>query len=303
MCVDVDGGQATAASSTGPMHFPTWLPPDGKDIVYRLESAANPGIYAIARRWQQRATAAVDDPCQQRIRLPGDRRLAGRFAHHLHAVVRRGSPAGVRAERRHRRGDPAPDVRAGVGQRGTATYSPDGALVAYARIFSRRRLPARRRQRRRVRQRANDRPEEARSAGRDRGACLVGVHARRHGADGPLRTTTPRARPTSCRSMDRRRPTSVRAGSSSSTSSAWHPDGPRYRHAGRPALPGGRPCHVRRRLQSGHGPPCDPDPRRRHRSGAGGGDVPRPRGDRDRVRMGARRGRRGGDRRARHAAP
>ena len=63
------------------------------------------------------------------------------------------------------------------------------------------------------------------------------------------------------------------------------------------------PSRPSRRYNRAHGPPCDPDPRRRHRAGAGGGDHPRPRCDRHRLRMGVRRGRRGGDRRARDAAP
>src|SRR4030095_10036908 len=45
--LDVAGGQPKRLPATGRAHFPTWLPPDGKEIVYRLESRS-PAIYAIA---------------------------------------------------------------------------------------------------------------------------------------------------------------------------------------------------------------------------------------------------------------
>jgi len=33
--VDIDGGEPRRLDDTGPMHFPTWLPADGKEILYR----------------------------------------------------------------------------------------------------------------------------------------------------------------------------------------------------------------------------------------------------------------------------
>ncbi len=120
--VDVDAAQPRQVKDTGTMHFPTWLPPDGKDIVYRLE-IGEPRDLRHRGRWHRRATPAVDDPCQQRIRLPGDRRLAGRFARHLHALVRSRPPARLRAERRDRKGHRLPDVGRGWSARDGDLFS------------------------------------------------------------------------------------------------------------------------------------------------------------------------------------
>ncbi|MEO6206499.1 MAG: DPP IV N-terminal domain-containing protein, partial [Candidatus Limnocylindrales bacterium] len=45
--VDIDGGGPRRLDDTGSTHFPTWLPPDGKEILYRRETAS-PGIFAIS---------------------------------------------------------------------------------------------------------------------------------------------------------------------------------------------------------------------------------------------------------------
>ena len=45
--VDVASGELDRLPGAQRVHFPTWLPPDGKEILFRVESA-NPGIYAIA---------------------------------------------------------------------------------------------------------------------------------------------------------------------------------------------------------------------------------------------------------------
>jgi Tol biopolymer transport system component len=44
--VDIRGGEPRRLVGTGPAHFPTWLPPDGDEIVYRLETNS-PGVFAI----------------------------------------------------------------------------------------------------------------------------------------------------------------------------------------------------------------------------------------------------------------
>ena len=132
--VDVDGGEPRKLVGTGPAHFATWLPPDGNDIVYRTETGT-PGIYAIAadgtsERRRLSTTPANNEFDYQAIALSPDG---------AHITFTRWSEAGLPRVFRLNvaTGEETPlSMSAGVGQRGTATYSPDGALVAYARIFS-----------------------------------------------------------------------------------------------------------------------------------------------------------------------
>ena len=129
------GGEPTRIRSTGPMHFPTWLPPDGKEIVYRLETTS-PAIFAIAA-----------DGSGNRHKL--DPKPASNASDYQGIAV---APDGkhIAFTRWPNDTDPAlpsifaVDVATGeehgfsgmsdTGQRGTA-YSPDGTRVAYARIY------------------------------------------------------------------------------------------------------------------------------------------------------------------------
>ena len=119
---------------TGPAHFPTWLPPDGKEIVYRWRRA-NPGIYAIAADGTGERRALSTTPANNEF----DYQAIAVSPDGSHITFTRwsddGSPAGVRPGRRDRRGDRVPDAARDRSTRG-ATFSPDGALVAYARIFA-----------------------------------------------------------------------------------------------------------------------------------------------------------------------
>jgi hypothetical protein len=132
--VNVDAPQPRQVKNTGTMHFPTWLPPDGMDILYRLESAANPGIYAIAadgtgERRLLSTTPANNEFDYQGIAVSPDG---------SHVTFTRWSEAGlprVYALEIATGNETVFPMSAGVGQRGTAVYSPDGALVAYARIY------------------------------------------------------------------------------------------------------------------------------------------------------------------------
>jgi dipeptidyl aminopeptidase/acylaminoacyl peptidase len=132
--VDVDEGQPRQVKDTGTMHFPTWLPPDGKEIVYRLESRANPGIYAIAadgtgERRLLSTTPSTNEFDYQAIAVSPDGSQVT-FTRWSEAGLPRVFALDVATGK-----ETAFPMSAGVGQRGTATYSPDGALVAYARIF------------------------------------------------------------------------------------------------------------------------------------------------------------------------
>ena len=138
--VDVAGGQPKKLPGTGNAHFPTWLPPDGKEIVYRLESAS-PAIYAIApdgigKRRELSTTPGNDEFDYQGITASpdgsyitftrwsedaADVRVAG-WLPRLYALdVKNG-------------GETLFPTAQGTGSRGSAVYSPDGKLVAYARI-------------------------------------------------------------------------------------------------------------------------------------------------------------------------
>jgi Tol biopolymer transport system component len=137
---DVAGGQPIRLPATGHAHFPTWLPPDGKEIIYRLESAS-PGIYAIAPDGIGKPRQLSTTPGNNEFDYQGitaspdgahitftrwsedaaDVGVAG-WLPRLYALdVKTGSEMLF------------PTAK-GTGSRGSAVYSPDGKLVAYARI-------------------------------------------------------------------------------------------------------------------------------------------------------------------------
>ena len=296
--VDVDGGEPRRLVGTGPAHFPTWLPPDGKDLIYRLETAS-PGIWAIAsdgtgKRRLLSKTPPNNEFDYQSIAVAPDG---------AHITFTRWSSDAVsrvfRTGGRDRRGDRVPDPRRHQPARHRDLFAR--RLVGRLRPdLPRGRVPDRRRGRGRHRQRADLRAEAAGSEGWQRPRRVLGVHSGRHGVGRSLRHGRRRDHPVDAA----RRITS---------------HGPRFRRVrvrGRPAAGAiaqilrpvvypGRPAAPRpaARIQSGHGPPSHPDPRRRHRSGAGGGDPPRPRRHRRRVRVGGRGRRRGRHGRVRDAAP
>jgi Tol biopolymer transport system component len=131
--VSVDGAEPRRIEGTGPVHFPTWLPPDGNEIVYRLETRS-PGIWAIAadgtgKRRSLSTTPANNEFDYQSVAVSPDGSHATFtrwFQNGLPRVFRLNLATGE---------ETAFPMSTGVGQRGAATYSPDGALVAYARIF------------------------------------------------------------------------------------------------------------------------------------------------------------------------
>jgi dipeptidyl aminopeptidase/acylaminoacyl peptidase len=128
--VDVATGQSRAIEGAGPMHYPTWLPPDGKDIVFRSETTT-PAIFAIAadgtgKRRVLTPLAAINENDYQSINVASDgKRIA----------FTRWSP------------DHGPSVYAldlqtgelidypttGTGER-DAVFSPDASRISYARL-------------------------------------------------------------------------------------------------------------------------------------------------------------------------
>ena len=132
----VASGEPVRIKGAGPAHFPTWLPPDGREIVFRSETRS-PAIFAILADGTGKRRALSKTPANNE------------FDYQSIAV----SPDGkhVTFTRWDSTKDPwvpgvyaldvatGKEVRfptpAGTGQRGTAPYSPDGTSVAYARVY------------------------------------------------------------------------------------------------------------------------------------------------------------------------
>ena len=139
--VDVDEGKPRQVKGTGTMHFPTWLPPVGKDIVYRLESQANPGIYAIAADGSgERRLLSMTPPNNEfdyqgiAVSPDGSKVTFTRWLSDVPDVEANGWLPRVFAldvKTGKEVPFPTPD---GTGQH-RGVYSPDGKLVAYARIY------------------------------------------------------------------------------------------------------------------------------------------------------------------------
>jgi Tol biopolymer transport system component len=139
--VDVEEGTPRQLKNTGTMHFPTWLPPDGKEIVFRLESAS-PRIYAIAadgtgERRPLSTTPANNEFDYQSIALSPDGAhiTFTRWSSDVPDVDAAGWLPRVYALDVKTGKETQFPTAPGTGQRGAATYSPDGSLVVYARIY------------------------------------------------------------------------------------------------------------------------------------------------------------------------
>ena len=135
--VDVAGGRLLNLPATGNAHFPTWLPPDGKEIVYRLESAS-PAIYAIVpdgvgKRRQVSRTPGNNAFDYQGIAVSPDGAKITFTRWSEDVGVAGWLPRLYALDTATGRETLFPTAN-GTGSRGTAVYSPDGKLVAYARI-------------------------------------------------------------------------------------------------------------------------------------------------------------------------
>jgi Tol biopolymer transport system component len=143
--VDVAGGPPVRLLDAGRVFFPTWLPPDGKEIVFRVETAY-PGIYAIApdgtgKRRPVSTTPPNNEFDYQAIALSpdGSHLTFTRWFSHGPDGKPYPPPLGwlprVYAMDIASGTEVALPTPPGTGQRGSAVYSPDGDLVAYARIY------------------------------------------------------------------------------------------------------------------------------------------------------------------------
>lgn len=129
--VDVAGGEPLRLADAGRVHFSTWLPPDGNEILFRQETR-NAGIYAIAAdgsgpRRRLSTSGANNEFDYQGIAASPDgssvafTRWSDAGIPHVYALdIATGTERQLSAT-------------AGTGQIGLV-YSPDMKLVAYAQL-------------------------------------------------------------------------------------------------------------------------------------------------------------------------
>lgn len=130
--VDIDGGEPRRIDDTGPVHFPTWLPPDGKEIIYRRETTS-PGIFAISPDGSGRPHQLSKTPPLNKFDYQG----IGASPDGTRVLFTRWSSEGIPrvfALDVANGTDIAFPMELGIGQQG-GVYSPDGTRVAYARIY------------------------------------------------------------------------------------------------------------------------------------------------------------------------
>ena len=128
----LDGGGARRLPTSGPVQFPTWLPPDGDEILFRLEGPT-PAIMAIR-------------PDGSGLRTLSPTPADDRFDYHSISASPDGRSVGFTrwsaggfpkayvldiATGRER----AIPMLQGASQWGPLAFAPDGALVAYAGIL------------------------------------------------------------------------------------------------------------------------------------------------------------------------
>jgi Tol biopolymer transport system component len=143
--VDVAGGPPVRLLDAGRVFFPTWLPPDGKEIVFRVETSY-PGIYAIApdgtgKRRPVSTTPPNNEYDYQAIAVSPDGSHLTFTRWFSQGPDGKPYPSSLGWLPRVYAMDVASGTEValptapGTGQRGTAVYSPGGDLVAYARIY------------------------------------------------------------------------------------------------------------------------------------------------------------------------
>ncbi|HEY4632538.1 MAG TPA: DPP IV N-terminal domain-containing protein, partial [Candidatus Limnocylindrales bacterium] len=126
----LDGDQPVNLVDTGRIHYPTWLPPDGAEIIFREEDAT-PAVKAIRPDGTGlrtlSTTAANNEFDFQAISASPLGDIA--FTRWSSAAV----PRVYLIDGRTGTTRVLPTLE-GAGQRGTVAFSPDGSFVAYARI-------------------------------------------------------------------------------------------------------------------------------------------------------------------------
>ena len=138
--VDIPAGEPRRITGAGPAHFPTFLPPDGKEILFRREGRS-PAIFAIApdgesKRRLVSKTPANNEGDYQGISLAPDgaHLTFTRWFEDVPDVAEHGwLPRTIVLDIATGAELKLP-TQPGTGQLGGA-YSPDGTLIAYARLY------------------------------------------------------------------------------------------------------------------------------------------------------------------------
>jgi Tol biopolymer transport system component len=135
---DARGGEPLMLPGARPAHFPTWLPPDGREIVYRLEGDY-PAVFAIRPDGTGRHPISVSDPNNRfdyqslGVSPDGSKVTFTRWSNDIPDIDNGWLPRVYAVDVATGKEMPFPTA-SGTGQRGAVAYSPDGKLVAYARI-------------------------------------------------------------------------------------------------------------------------------------------------------------------------
>jgi Tol biopolymer transport system component len=128
--VDLATGDTRHLNGTGPLHYATWLPPDGREIIYRTVDTQSPAIFAIPAdgsggpRKITRLPAINEYDFQSLAVAPDGKHIAftrwGADGPHIHSVdIATGAFIDY--------------PTSGSGER-DASFSPDGSLIAYGRL-------------------------------------------------------------------------------------------------------------------------------------------------------------------------
>ena len=135
---DPRGGTPLMLPDAKPVHFPTWLPPDGKEIIYRLE-VTHPTVMAIRPDGTGRHPISVTRANNMYdfqgigVSPDGTKVTFTRWSTAVADVGKNGWLPRVYAMDVETGKEMPFPTASGTGQVGIA-YSPDGTLVAYARI-------------------------------------------------------------------------------------------------------------------------------------------------------------------------
>jgi Tol biopolymer transport system component len=135
---DPNDGTPLLLPGAKPAHFPTWLPPDGREIVYRLE-ATQPAIMAIrpdgtgAHRLSVTRANNQFDYQSLGVSPDGSKITFTRWSSAVPDIDNGWLPRVYALDIKTGEEMQFPTAD-GTGQRGGVAYSPDGKLVAYARI-------------------------------------------------------------------------------------------------------------------------------------------------------------------------
>lgn len=130
--VDVAFGEPRRLEGTGRVHFPTWLPPDGEEIVYR-EEGGSPAIFAIRADGTGKRPLSTT-PANNRFDYQGPTVSPDGSSISFTRYTSTGEPRGFLLDVRtgKERRVPVPDgTRAETG----GLFAPDGKNLAFVRYY------------------------------------------------------------------------------------------------------------------------------------------------------------------------